>query len=88
MPAGQPICWLNETRDLSRNADAYSPPAHFGKANSVAAAVGFVGSTLFSSPDVVDGLSQVPIPFHGVHRQVKVSVESEHKEAADIGVSG
>jgi len=42
-------------------------------------------STLFSSPDVVNGLRQIPIPFHG---QVQVSIESEHKEEADYDVEG
>jgi hypothetical protein len=78
MPARAGIFRFNVPRNECGNAETYLAPAHFWKANHPVAPIHFIAVMAVALTDFRNGSAQVTVPFHRVHREVKMGVKNQH----------
>src|ERR1043166_6628364 len=79
MPSWQRVASFHITSDLRGHANADFSTAHFRKTNRSLSPVGFIGQFAFAFTYFRNGFPIIPVPFQGVHREIKMRVEYEHK---------
>jgi hypothetical protein len=79
VPSWQRVAALHVARDLRRHHDADPAAAELVERHRAAPAVGPVGHPALACPDLVDGPREVAIPFDGIHRQIEMRINHQHR---------
>ena len=78
-PKDRAVSIVRDARNLRRDAQPDPAASHFRQTNRALASIRFVRHASFALANFVYGPLQIAVPFQRVHREIKVSVEDEHK---------
>ena len=72
---------------MSGDTQADPAPPHLRETNGAIPAIGFIGEAVFTRANLVDGSSEVAIPFQCIHRQIQVRIENQHAQTLKLALA-
>src|SRR5690606_4094451 len=78
MPPRQRIVARYITRNLGRHNQSDIALTKFRKTNDTVSAIRFVGQALLAIPDLCYRPGKVAVPFHCIHAEIEMCIDSKH----------